>query len=239
MKSAFRNRSTRLSVEALEDRCVPAGNILVNDAEPWLIIRGDQQDNDVQLLVAANGDVTVASNTGTINGVNGPLVIPAKGGYSWFEIETDNGDDTVLVQTASFYHAATYLIATGNGNDRVTANLSSWNLSIRTGRGDDTVVVQDSYVRFLVDIKTHDGNDVVSLKGSNAFGQLGANLGAGDDRMQGDSNPGASITWLYPAYGDYTLAFSLSGDEGDDSLENLAYFSPAYPHLLINFESVG
>lgn len=153
-------RRVALSPESLEDRVVPAGNVLAFLNNGVLHVWGDGADNRVWLAGAGEDAVVVATLDGTtINGGRTPVRFEGVGFA--YDVQLRDGNDFLLAN--DLHGSASLFVQSGDGNDGVAADrlrLDGSNV-ITTGTGDDTVSVGLGKMKW------------------GAF-----TLGAGDDRMQ-------------------------------------------------------
>lgn len=160
-----RVRRPSLSVEALEDRTVPAGNVTAFVAGGVLQVIGDAADNVVWVEALGDGRAVVTGLAGTtVNGSAAPVVL---GGIEFaYQVRLGRGNDALWLTGAQGDRAV--WIDSGPGNDRV-AILACWNTGpniIQTGSGDDLVsiasVIWKQNVTF-VDLGS--GNDSLAVGG--------------------------------------------------------------------------
>ena len=163
-KPSRRVRRFAPRVEGLEDRSVPAGNVIAFASGGALYLYGDDQGNQVYVGPADGRDVFLASldGTTTINGLPGPVFLGAV--TERIEAHLGGGDD-VLAMFDVHPH---------------------FNLTIDTGDGDDTVVLFDVSAVHSTSITTGAGNDFVRLIGGEFRRDATIDLGAGNDRLSID-----------------------------------------------------
>src|SRR5262245_33616028 len=94
---SVRRQSTdrrRLSLERLEDRATPAGNVLAIQAGAFLMLTGDDLANNVLLLPgSAPNEIVVQGVDTTINGSTDPQTFT---GVSDLDAELLGGDDQLI-----------------------------------------------------------------------------------------------------------------------------------------------
>ena len=170
--SKRRQQTTRVA-EALEDRVLLAGNILVSfDAEVGVLsVTGDDEDNR---FFVDRGTLIPSPGT-TANGSDEPIDV-GDDVQSIF-IDMKGGNDFFLLQLNPI--ANDVELRGGDGDDGIIlwgAPIGG-DLLIKTGQGDDTVSVSESSPAFEslgdvggnVKVNTGAGDDIVALGG--AFGQ--------------------------------------------------------------------
>jgi|SRR5579883_678212 len=163
------NRRFVPDVECLEDRTVPAGNVVAYVNNGVLIVAGDNAAN--QFWIAGTGPTSVVirplDSTTTLNGQSGPLAI--HGIHHGYNITTGDGNDVVIITGTRA--AGTLSVQMGNGDD--TLMMSGLGHTLQTyltmGNGEDTLSINDSGFRRAVYINVGSGNDQVNLTGVNAL----------------------------------------------------------------------
>lgn len=167
-KSSRRNgrpSSVCESMESLEVRRVPVGNITAALQNGVLTITGDNAANDVELAGNLSNRVTIAGFNQTI--VNG--VAPV------------NGKSVV-----GFAGVTDVVIVTKDGNDRIVVKgnpdpVRFRDITIDSGAGDDTVEIRKVIATDDINVITQNGNDRVTLVQVDVGG-------AGVDSNQNDVN---------------------------------------------------
>jgi cyclophilin family peptidyl-prolyl cis-trans isomerase len=149
-----------LGFEQLEDRTVPAGNVLVAVLDGSLSVQGDDAGNQIWIAGFGPSGVIIRSLDGstTINGQNAIFVKGIRGGYS---INMGGGDDHLLL-TGSETRGAQF---------------------VSMGDGDDVLSIDDDAPRGTTLINTGNGNDTVSLTNSVFLKSLWLDTGSGDDTV--------------------------------------------------------
>ncbi len=144
-----------------------------------LIVKGDQQDDQVAVEVSG-GDVLV-------NGENTGL---AGNSLDNLTIKTGGGDDQVQVGgIGGFFVSGNLKISTGSGNDDVTIVSGDVNqkTKVNTGGDNDSVTVEDVVFFGPVKIVTGGGIDVVDAASTAGFvtffEPVKFTLGSGDDTL--------------------------------------------------------
>jgi len=177
-------------VETLEDRSVPAGNVLATFSHGSLHLLGDAFPNDIRVEIGASpGEVTIVGNedttiVGTPTGtVTGSVTINL-GGESDTILITGGWDNSPL--TSLRIDSGTGFDTISVENVRVTTKLV-----VDSGQGNDSVGLQDVWAR-TVSINTGEGNDTVGFGGLytvdepqlfSVQGSLTIDTGAGNDHV--------------------------------------------------------
>jgi len=147
LKSAQSPRFHRsvLSLQPLEGRLVPAGNITASvSATGLLLMTGDADANDVTVTVTPT-NVTLTGNAGTtVNGSATPAVL---GLVKSIKADLKGGNDTLSIDgTASFSVPGAVGITLGDGDNTLnlvtTGKIDLGALTIKAGDGSDTVNIQ-------------------------------------------------------------------------------------------------
>jgi hypothetical protein len=98
---ASRSKFRRLAVEALDDRRVPAGNVLASLHGMDLVVRADAADDQAQLVQIADGKVQVREDSGTTV-VNGKPMFEAPGRVHGVDVRMEQGRaDQFVIQGTS------------------------------------------------------------------------------------------------------------------------------------------
>lgn len=143
-------RTTRLTLEALEGREVPAGNITATVTGGRLVLTGDDEANTVEILVTAFAVVLTPDNTTRINaGAAGATAV--LGTATALRASMGNGNDLVYThfgEDFSLPRGATFDLGEGNDTLRLITDgkLSLGNLAVRGGDGDDLIAVRGGVV---------------------------------------------------------------------------------------------
>src|SRR5262245_33887956 len=140
-----RSRRSVLSLQPLEGRLVPAGNLLASvSATGLLTLTGDADANDVTLTVTPT-NVTLTGNGGTtVNGVAAPVIL---GTTKSIKADLKGGNDTLSIDgTASFSLTGSASITLGDGDNILnlvtTGKIDIGSLTVKAGDGSDIVTVQ-------------------------------------------------------------------------------------------------
>lgn len=157
---------TRLSVERLEMRAVPAGNVTVTSSGGLLSVIGDSADNQVVVHHTAEKDVFVIGLNGTT--VNGVAGIWAGRGIPM-----------------------TFLMDLGAGNDYTeVGGLLAGRIVVQGSGGSDTLVLLGAQSFGNVEVYGSGDNDAVFISGVLAQNLLGLDGGAGTDGIRVDNSVG-------------------------------------------------
>ena len=167
-KSSRRNgRSSSVceSMESLEVRRVPVGNITAALQNGVLTITGDNAANDVELAGNLSNRVTIVGFNQTI--VNGVAPVNGKSGVGFAGVT-----DVVIV--------------TKDGNDKIVVKgnpdpVRFRDITIDSGAGDDIVEIRNVIATDDINVVTQNGNDRVTLVKVDVGG-------AGVDSNQNDVN---------------------------------------------------
>lgn len=227
MKSAIRKQVTKLGIEELENRCVPAGNVLAVagpvewSSFPALSITGDDEANEIRVVFEGYGQVRIEGLNGTtVNGLPA-FRIDQELPIGNVHVDMGSGDDAVTMAWEGVADPSIQIDG-GLGNDAVailySAGLRPQGLRIDTGNGDDHVTIagpSESLFVGPVIVNTGNGNDRVDFRGRlHANSILSVDLGRGDDVVAGE---GGSLGFEH-----HTPVFW--GGEGYDRVLGVAYF---------------
>lgn len=243
-------RSARppLSVSPLEPRAVPAGMIDVQFLFNTVSVTGDAHDNHARVDLD-EALVTVTSDTGPIRFtrmVGADFVTTVEPGPVVFwgtdfthtsncQFAMGAGDDTVEL-TGGAYWWDQIDVSTGKGDDRVFASLNNNTLRVDTGSGADVVALRDcgtlpSNFRPSVYVNAGAGGDRVAVTGTNRLATLWVDFLGGDDVLEGDPSPDASLV---------CGVLSAFGSVGHDRVVQSAYFTANQSwEFLDGFEEVS
>jgi hypothetical protein len=169
--------------DSLENRVVPAGNVLASFKGNILSITGDNLANSISIVGNANGTFTVtAADGGTVNGSTTPFVIDTAGNG-----QTGSNKGKPAAPKAPFR----LMINMRGGNDIVDitggdARVGK-NTSIKLGQGNDELTVDGLFAGDNSRYEGESGNDILTVTNS-TFG-LSALLsgGVGNDTLSVDS----------------------------------------------------
>jgi Ca2+-binding RTX toxin-like protein len=207
-----RTKQTRLLIESLEARCTPAGNVAAVLSGTTLVITGDAQDNQIQIINPPSYFPIVL-----INGLSGTQVNGASS--AWFPASAVN---SIVIQM-------------GQGNDEVYLGGGPpglgvpGSLNVDLGAGDDELLFINTTVNGSTTIRGRAGNDDILFNGFNTLkGSVLADLAQGNDRFEAsDDSFNKSLTILGGAGNDGVIidegttvggTFNFQGQAGDDSL---------------------
>lgn len=222
-RSAAARRHSFLTVEALEDRSVLAGNVFALAAGGYLTLIGDSADNQLTITRSGTAGVQVTATGGTtINGGTQTTQIFNNVTQGVFAL-LGNGNDTLELRgstTGLLQMSGITSINTGEGSDIVRfTNYSTGSLILLTGGGNDQVFGQlDAAAPNITTgglrvnggalVNTGAGNDTVSLNNSAFQSSHLLDVGAGND----------SVDVRNSTFNGYT---SLSGSIGRDTLNSV------------------
>lgn len=171
-----------------------AGNVTVANIDN-LFIRGDNADNQIEIIGNDDGTISVIGKNGTtINGQSDPLVVPGvdivdningvRASYEFgIRANVGRGNDSVLIEGVEFQGNS--VIYGGPGNDSVGAYQSNFNdrLLLQTFTGDDSVSLDTTDVGQDLYIITLDGNDTIGIDNAQLEGDVFVVSGNNDDRI--------------------------------------------------------
>lgn len=185
----MRDRSVRLHLEHLEDRCVLStvrllgSNLFINaDATGGPITLTAVANNTFQLSGTVSGTFTVAGNIFIIG---------------------SNEADQISVNLGPFNYTGNLYVLSNNGNDAININGNSailGNVFLLTGTGNDGVTVAET-VGGTLTFHAQGGRDTFNFGNGSAVlgGDLtvtnaaAVNLGAGADRINGTVNVNSTL----------------------------------------------
>ena len=221
-------RSARF--EALEQRQLLAGDVLVNVVRGDLLIRGDAEGNEIAVTAGAEpGTYVVAGLNGTTvhqEGQTPATEVRVSGVRNDVRIGLGEGNDSVSMVDARV--AGSVSIHTGAGDDEVTVDqvAARGGLGIDTGEDNDTVSLGSENdtgatplgerdgalegalrIRKGIRVNLGNGNDTLTLENAATHVGIGVNGGLGDDSI---SASGTSATVLAVLGGDGTDTISLN-----------------------------
>lgn len=134
-----------------------AGDVMVALEGSFMTVQGDNLDNQVTIARAANGNVVVSGQTGTlINGL--PSVTFLNPSLNALDIRMENGND--IVNLRGLQVANDLFADLGEGNDRLTAvaatpNTIGANMTVEGGLGND--LIQLNRIAVGEDLKVEGG----------------------------------------------------------------------------------
>lgn len=202
-----------LSLQPLEGREVPAGNVFATISAGVLSLTGDNLSNAVTIRVSGNS-VTISGNSGTLvdglPSVSGIATVRAvaanmNGGDDVVRIDPSSnfvipgqvsinlgeGNNTLTLQTAGQIALGSLSVAGGSGNDAISVmgganrgSIITGSLVIGTGGGSDAVGLRNLSVSGATTIATGIGADTVGINASTFRGTFSADLGAGNDALR-------------------------------------------------------
>lgn len=175
-------RQARLMVERLEDRLVPAGNVLVALQGDQLVVTGDALSNGLEVSPGTvGGQVVFRGLDGTrINGMSDVFVQTVPGGIDNFNIALGEGDDVLVLTNRSEADPHWPLSSSPAGIRTLTVQQD---LTIVGDKGADVIQLRNVIVQGNLDIRTHQGGDVVVVEGVNAAAGVSVDSGSGADAL--------------------------------------------------------
>lgn len=166
------------SLDRLEDRTVPAGNVSVSYNDGLLRILGDAEDNQISILGDGNGNVTVTGlGDTTLNGATNELNF--SGVKKSLEVWMRAGDDSITISNLDLKRTA--YIHLGEGDDLLNVNAlkTKRTTEIWAGAGNDQLNIENSTFKRAGYVAGGTGDDTVNLA-DNYFGRKSI-IGGGDD----------------------------------------------------------
>jgi len=161
-KHQMKNRN--LSIQALEDRNMFAGNILANMVGTELTVAGDVMNNQVQIEEIAPNTIQVTGLMGTtVNGA--PMQVFAASLIEDVSVRTGDGNDLVVIRNLT-------LSDTPDGD-----------LKVFMSSGDDQVYLERIHTTQSIELDTGDHNDKVMALRVGTDGIWNTNSGNGHDRV--------------------------------------------------------
>ncbi|MFT3880015.1 MAG: Ig-like domain-containing protein [Gemmatales bacterium] len=181
--------------DRLEDRWVPAGNVIVKFDAGVLYIRGDDEANSIKITGQGSGTVMVSvdGDDTTINGGTTPA--PFLGVQS-INAKMKGGDDVVNVK--GVYLTKVFELELGDGNDTaIIDHLHTGRESAVYGQaGDDTITITNGDFRKYFNVMMGSGDDTLNTVG-NYFGKNSLILGgAGTDVRNSTNNGYGNNSWI-------------------------------------------
>ncbi|MCS7015170.1 MAG: hypothetical protein RMJ19_01630 [Gemmatales bacterium] len=193
--------SAGLSVESLEDRCVPAGVVRVTFRSGLLTLTGDNLDNSVRLQFGSTGrtvsiiglDNTVIAGVNFANGVRdiranlqgGNDLVLIWGGRIAGSVSMDmgQGTDRAILGYTNIGNKLTITDPLGILEVALTVSTIQNSTAIQSAGQDDIINVQQCTFRGPFLLNTGSGADTVNMVGTNFQGSFLTLLGNGDDTI--------------------------------------------------------
>ncbi|MEM8679819.1 MAG: hypothetical protein AAGF97_10745 [Planctomycetota bacterium] len=201
------SRDTLFEVESLERRQMMAGDVSVSVVNEDLVIRGDQDGNELMIvgfgidgvfeIIGANGTTVNGQNGVIVNGAVDDIRINLRSGDNRLglfdvvsrdrlDIRTGNGDDVIVFEGSGSKNQTD--LSTGGGDDTIyLSRTGSRKLNVRTGSGDDELGVDRSQYQYT-QIAMSGGEDELYIGSSTLVQRARANLGGGNDRFMFENN---------------------------------------------------
>ncbi len=236
-----RQRPTRsLRVEGLETRDLMAGDVTAEVVKGSLIVRGDDNNNDIIITEPTPGSFQIASgNTSvtTVNGAAGPLTFDNV--TKDVKIYLNDGDDRLSItgniardlvidgedgaQNITVNTVAGTQMAIGRrlniindvGADTIAINnvRTNENLKISTGDGGSTITISTADVRKHFDLRTRDGADTIRINDITVRGKTSVATGGANDIVEVEVGADASGPRSF-----FMGAVTVSMGQGNDRL---------------------
>lgn len=178
----MRTQAIGAGFEGLEERLLLAGNVVSALNAGFLLLTGDALANQVQLTVAANGQMTATGLSGTT--IDG-LASKNFGVVNTLTVLGDAGDDSISLNATAFSIVNDVSIDGGADNNTisVTGRFGA-DLILAGGTGIDTITVNKATVAVDLDLDAGDGNNKVTVSNSTITQQAVIQTGAGNDTVK-------------------------------------------------------
>ncbi len=251
--------------DSLENRVVPAGNVLATFKGNILSITGDNQANSISIVGSTNGTFTVtAADGGTVNGIADPFVIDTLGtglgkpgngkpaaAKAPFRLMVNmrGGDDTVDITGADAKVGKNTSIKLGQGNDILSVDgLFAGDNSRYDGEsGNDTITVTNSTFGISALLSGGVGNDTLTVDGTEFGKAARVDAGNGNDlvKVTGSTfgsdaffNMGPGNDELQLGGNTFTVKDRFEGGSGADILTHDGTNTFAARHTVKGFETI-
>ncbi len=178
-RNSRRRRPDSLSFERVEPRMMLAGDVSVFVTSGQLLVIGDGQANQIQVIGTADGRARVIGLEGTtING--GPANFRSAPGLNSLLMQLNGGDDSARLQ--GLVVPGRLELQGNNGNDSLEVlNSFVGMFSAMGGNGDDILQPDNVFVADTALISMGAGNDIISVNALAAGRYVGMFTGDGDD----------------------------------------------------------
>jgi hypothetical protein len=196
------HRRRKLFLEGLEMRAMLAGDVDVNVSDGNLIIRGDNDDNNITVTWISENTYEVAGVDTEINGDTEIFV--ATGVTRNIDVDLRSGNDTFTLTGSGLEEGVdlqgSVIVRLGDGDDVASIDGTSLRrvLKVDGGSGDDAVSIANSFAGDDLLVLTGSGIDGVTLGAVEAGDLLLVETGNGDDTI-GISASLARHGWLASA----------------------------------------
>ena len=171
----------------LEDRTVPAGNVIAVVNGGVLNVIGDGLDN--QVWIAGDGYfraiIRSIDGTTTINGQAGPVTL--SGITRGYDIVMDSGNDTLALSGIHAWRSLSIDLGSGNNALHIVDSHSWRDTRIVAGGNNDGIqIVNSNFWRDSM-IDPGDGNDIINLPGTTFWRRTWINGGPGINVLTRDT----------------------------------------------------
>lgn len=184
---------TSLPVQALEERTLPAGNVLVSlSGSGNLTISGDNLSNAVRVESIDGGIQVVGLNDAdgvatTINDQASAVFMGDDFVRGNIKVDMADGADEVFIKNLTINKNVTATMGPGGDvfdilNSRITRN-TKVDLGSATTMTEDSLILKNSSFDGNVQVKGTEGTQVVDFSNGNIAKKLTASLGDGDDAV--------------------------------------------------------
>src|SRR5262245_46822921 len=179
----------RATLECLEERCVPAGNVLAEQVGTTLTLIGDELDNRIQLLPGSQPNEVVVQGDGTtINGASSQTFT----GVDSLVANLGDGNDSLVADglnlTSSSLDPVPFILNGNAGDDRIELN----NCNIHAANAIDMQIYGEQ-VTGTAGSGTS-GNDTIGLTGTSVTAGADGFVGFVSVRLYGETNEGGEVT---------------------------------------------
>jgi hypothetical protein len=157
-------RRYSMGTEGLEDRVALAGDVSAALEGSLLVVRGDDQANELAVTQNSAGDVIVQGLNGTtVNGL-ASLTLPNPQLNS-ADVRMEGGDDQLTVTELGTTTDLNIDLGTGDDSASVVANVGG-NLTIKGEAGNDSVLVRETAVGLDLNVEMGTGTASVDVQNS-------------------------------------------------------------------------
>lgn len=179
------------SLEVLEDRTTPAGNVTAIMTGGSLFITGDHEANRISISSAGGKNIAITPLDGTtrINGVAGPIIL---GGYKHgVNVWMGGGNDLVIAVGLDVKKDLRIDMGWGNNTLIMNGVVVKKTATVNAGAGNDHIMMQGARVKKSALVDAGPGNDLVNIANSSLGRGSVISGGGGVDviGMTGNKNP--------------------------------------------------
>lgn len=177
------------SAEAMEQRKMLSGNVVAGLVDGHLRIIGDNDPNDLRVLIDVDGTVSFESSGTTVNG-QAAADVHLDGVVNSIAAAMGGGNDELVIESGENPNVMPHLdgsvtVRMWGGNDQLA--IRGLDIAGRVyaagGAGDDKIVMETTSVGGDLILAGNHGNDTVGIRYSDAGGNLSLRGGADDDTL--------------------------------------------------------